>query len=95
MRLLAFFMAVAWEQHGKEILLAAGVITALTAGVRAMWKLGKRVVAFFVRVENSLRAVETQLMTNNGGSTVLDKIDVIDKRTAALEEWRKKQEGEA
>ena len=95
MRLLAFFLAVAWEQHGKEIVLAGAAIGVLTAGVRQMWKYGKRVVAFFVRVEKSLNAVETQLMTNNGGSTVLDKIDNINERTAALEEWRKKQEGEA
>ena len=87
----ALFLAVAWEQHGREIVTGAAVLVAL--GV--IWRyLILPPVRLFKRLDKAVTAVETQLLTNNGGSTVLDKIDAIDERTKALEQWRMKQEGE-
>lgn len=89
--ILAFFLAVAWEQHGREIVAAAAVIAACGVIYRAVVR---PLISWGRRLDQGWEAVRTQLMTNNGGSTLKDKIDAIDQRTAALEEWRMKQEGE-
>ena len=91
MNLLAFFLAVAWEQHGREIITIAAVLTAIGVIYRAVVR---PLISWGRRVDEGWEAVRTQLMTNNGGSTLKDKIEAIDARTKALEEWRMKQEGE-
>lgn len=91
MTLIAFFLAVAWEEHGKEIVAAAAVIAAVGVIYRSVVH---PLVRWGRRLDAGWEAVRTQLMTNNGGSTLKDKIDAIDRRTLALEEWRQKQEGE-
>ena len=89
--LLAMFLAVAWEQHSREVIAAAAVIAAIGVIYRSVVR---PLVRWGRRLDQGWEAVRTQLMTNNGGSTLKDKIDAIDARTKALEEWRMKQEGE-
>ena len=101
MTALGFFIAVAWEQHGKQIVLLGGVLAVFGMLARASYKVVRRVIEFALRIETTVKTVETTLTKNNGGSSVLDRLDLlvensnkIETRTASLEEWRVKQEGE-
>ena len=74
MTVLAFFLAVAWKEHADEVQATAAVLIAL--GVIGRFVV-LPVVRFFQRMERALGAVEEQLLTNNGGSTLKDKVEKI------------------
>lgn len=85
-------IAVAWEEHGQTIVWAAGVLVAAGVIYRYVAKPIRIMYRFAQRVEASLDAVETTLLSNNGGSTLLDKIEEthrlavsLDKRVTNLE----------
>ena len=74
MSTVGFFLAVAWGEHAEELKAVAAVLVAL--GVIARYVI-LPVMRFFQRMERALSAVEEQLLTNNGGSTLKDKVEKI------------------
>lgn len=66
--------AVAWEEHGDNIIRGAAVLGALAVFGRMVVM---PLIRFFRRIERSLVAVEQQLLTNNGGSTMKDKVEAL------------------
>ena len=66
-------MAVAWNRHIDETIRIAALIVAfgtIAKVVHWAYKLGKR-------VERVFTTVEQQLLTNNGGSTLKDKVEAL------------------
>lgn len=78
-------IAIAWEEHGETIIRVAAVLTGLAVigGLVKKWVVDP-VVHWGKRVERALDAVESQLLTNNGGSTTKDKLEDIQKQTKAI-----------
>jgi hypothetical protein len=90
----ALTFAVAWEEHGETIVWVAGVIVALGVIYRYIAKPFRIMVKFAQRVDHSLDAVEQQLLTNNGGSTLKDKIEATHRLAISLDERVTKLEKE-
>lgn len=75
METLAFFMAVAWEEHSQQILTVAAVIVAL--GV--IWRyLILPPIRLFKRLEKAVLLVEKE-MRPNGGSSLRDSTDRLER----------------
>ena len=76
-------VAVAWHEHGVTVIFVGAIVGACTVvWTQALGPLTKRFVArwkrilkYFDRMELTMDAVETTLLTNNGGSTLKDKAD--------------------
>jgi hypothetical protein len=77
--------AIAWEEHGETIIRFAAILAALGVIVGMANKLAiKPIIRWGKRVERALDAVESQLLTNNGGSTTKDKLEDIQARTKTI-----------
>ena len=72
--IMAFFLAVAWEQHGREIVTVAAVLAALGVIYRAMVR---PVMQFGRRIDKALGAVEKELQPN-GGSSLRDAVNRVE-----------------
>lgn len=97
MILLAFtLLGVDWDQHGRSVVWVAGVLI----GLSVIWKyilwplvhFGKLVNDYMEHQSKINKAVEVTLLSNNGGSTLKDKIEdthalvqSLDVRVARLE----------
>lgn len=73
---VGFFLAVAWEEHGREIIWIAGVIGACGVIYRGVVRPMYR---FFKRLERSLLNTES-MFRNNGGSSPADKWDRTEEK---------------
>lgn len=87
-------VAVAWEEHGQTIVWVAGVLVAGGVIYRYVAKPFRIMVKFAQRVEASLDAVEATLLSNNGGSTIKDKIEATHRLAVSLDERVTKLEKE-
>jgi len=83
--LAGLVIAIAWEEHGELIVRLAAILVALGAivGMCNKW-VAQPIIRWGKRVERALDAVESQLLTNNGGSTTKDKLEDIQKQTKAI-----------
>jgi hypothetical protein len=72
---LGFFLAVAWEEHGREIVTGAAVLVAM--GV--IWRyLILPPIRLFKRLEKAVMMVERE-MRPNGGSSLRDSNDRLER----------------
>jgi len=78
-------IAIAWEEHGETIIRVAAILVAFGAivGMANKWAV-QPIIRWGKRVERALDAVESQLLTNNGGSTTKDRLEDIQKQTKAI-----------
>lgn len=74
MSALAFFLAVAWEEHGDTVITAAAVL----AAIGAIYRLAIRpIIAIFHRIDKALVVVEKELQPN-GGSSLRDAVNRVE-----------------
>lgn len=76
---IASFLSVAWQEHGDKFMWVGGVVA--MCGVLWKWPIRpalhrlREMFAFMERLDKVIGAVEETLLTNNGGSTILDKTE--------------------
>ena len=84
-----WLVGVAWEQHGRELVLVAAILSALAViwryAIRPAYRFVKGIETFAQRVETALGYVEGQ-MRNNGGSSLLDKVEQTAEKVTLLVE---------
>lgn len=95
--LVGYSLAVAWEEHGRELMWIAGAVTALGVlgkAVLSVWRGVKKIMAFVDRVGAVVDVVEKELLSNNGGSTQKDKIEATHKAVVQIEQRLRRLEGD-
>ena len=90
-------IAVAWEEHGRLIVAGAAVLTALGVFwrfvVKPIYEATRRMVHFVDDLHDVMGAVREQLLTNNGGSTLKDKIEATHSYAQSIDGRVKRLEG--
>lgn len=95
----AYTLGIAWEQHGREIIVGASVIAAMTviwktvimpigAGIHKVMNLVDRMLAV-------ITIVEQELLSDDGWSVLKEKIEVTHERVDAIDRRLHLLEGEA